>query len=903
MNPYPKPFDPANYPLIPAAVAMQSKVTSKLKAMAPVEVQGALRVATDEDAAVTDLHIESVNDSSVRSQSFQNQKPGENGPVDASHHFYFLPGVDSVRIAFTVVRPALATKAKFELYSAQKTTPIWSKEYAGAEAVALAKGPAEDGQGTLAWNQVTVVNDPALFPDGCPTVAGAQYQLRLTVTGSKGAVTAAWTYFDVMVQKIELHWGVQSIVPPTPITDVLPIYQALTDRDEKALLAGLRSSRTTIDPVAGVELRLKSLNAAYVHLNEWYQWRDMSFLRYKGRWGAGPRLPIVARIFLKSIDTPEGVFSTNGARALGPAEFLWDWRDKTEVVRTNEMAAYDAHARSFILAALKYRENAAGEPPDCLNSHADRGGKRGGAQRVLPEVNSAPFPFQVARPGTRRWAAISKAATSGAWECSTGVLFQPSRMAMDSYQLRVFLAAGPYKATLDVGGTMDAITGDHPGLPTANTGMFEILRQVDAKYIRKGTNTPRADLDAVAAEYRKGGIVVNWTEDGWQQADYDNLMTQSVAPDNTGEDPGYVRHRVFKTNCTARRSGLTAWNNPVKAEIANYDQWFGCPAGQTLPQESAAQFTLPGRQVILNRFIAPVVANYIAKDRKVNDKKRKWQKFKRRNVGVADAVLQARFYNEVLTQEERDKLLPTIKNDYIAANWEGWDRPATHAEEWADDNYDYALKKLVYLSQEMHLRKVLADGFEGVTVFHYQHFFEALNPDGSVYARQCAIGGVAAISMNTDLGLSGAFSVWDHPTNLQRQTLKRTLCVRSGKRPQGASGHDGDRHGECTFKDGNSTIVHEFGHFLHLPHSEPTGGTDEVAMHDQNDDKCIMNYVPDALHLCGGCLLRLRGWAFFQSKGMLGFDNTDPANAGAQPPAPSTPGLDVVFPNFYPDFA
>ena len=71
-------------------------------------------------------------------------------------------------------------------------------------------------------------------------------------------------------------------------------------------------------------------------------------------------------------------------------------------------------------------------------------------------------------------------------------------------------------------------------------------------------------------------------------------------------------------------------------------------------------------------------------------------------------------------------------------------------------------------------------------------------------------------------------------------------------------------------------------------------------MHDQNDLKCIMNYDPDALHLCGSCLLRLRGLAFFNSKGMLGYNNTNPANAGR---APHTSDSDALFNGFYTDFA
>jgi len=915
MSAYPVAFDPVLFPPIAAAVAAKPRPAEKLVGSAPVEVTGALRIPSDGDAVVTALWIESARDATLRSQAFQNHAPSKNAPVDATSHFSFLPGVDDVRIRWGVKRIPQVAEARFELYSARTASPIWTKDYRGDSAIRLLQGADGGGAGPLAWSEVAVTVDPALFPDGCPTVAGAPYQLRLTVTGTGGGSSTAWTYFDVLVQKIELHWGDQALVPAGPIQDVLPIYQALTDRDEKAILAGLRAGGTGIDPAKNLEIRLKSTNASYLVVQEWFAWRDFAFLRFKGRWGDGPRIPVVAKVFLHSLDSSDGVHSTQAAKALGPAEFLWDWRDKTETDRVNEIAGYDVRARTFLTRALKYKENTAGEPPACLNCHVDRGGKRGGTRRVLPEFNSAAaFPFEVVKPGARSWGAFSKALTSGTHACSTGVLFQPSRMAQDSYQLRVFLATGAHKAMLDVAGTMDALVAAHPGLPSAGTGMLEMFRQVDARYIQKGDPADAADLTAVSLEYKKGGVRLIWATNSWTRADFTQLMSAAATPDNTGASRAYQRGAIFETNAAARRKGLTNWTvplpgtantvpSPAKAELANYDQWFGCAVGATPPAApSGANFTLPGRNLVEGPFISQVVDTYINKKRTINDKQRKWKKLKSQNAAVPDAQLRVRFFYDVLSEAERTKLLPDIRKAYEAAGWQGWDVPRDHHEEWVDANYNYKTKKLLYLAEEMHVRKVLADGFEGVTLFHYRHFIDTLEADGSIYGRQCAIGGVAAINLNADLGLSGAFAVWDHPTNHQRQTMQRLMCVRKGIAPMGADGHQGKDHGDCTYKDGNATIVHEFGHFLHLPHAPPMGGGDEQRMHDQADAKCIMNYDPDGLHLCGVCLLRLRGWAYFQSKGQQGFNGSNPDNPGSVPPDPADNVL-ALLTGFYTDFA
>ncbi len=913
MSAYPRPFDPADFRVIPAMTAPESKeVAKELSAKAPMYARSALRVPGKPDAYITKLWIQDPRGTRPSSQSFQNKDPGSNAAIDAANHFNFIPGLDAVEVRWTVVKPNLLVRALFEVWAfGIPGAPIWSKEVRAPAAQQLIGGEDGSGSGSLPWSDVTIAGDAARFPDGVPNVASAPYQMRLTVESAGGMITTAWTYFDVLIHSIELRWGGQALVPPGDIQDVLPDYRPLTARDERDLVNGLYTG-AAIDPTVEVEIALRSTNAAYVHLQEWYTWRDLAFLRYKARWGAGPRIPIVAKIALKDIDG-NAKETVAAKRALGPARFLWDWKDKTEAQRRGDLAACTAQALTFVIAGLKYKENAASDPPDCLNAHEERGGKRGGASRVLPTYNNAAnFPFTVAPGATRTWASISDAATAGPYKGQTGIVFQPSRMALDSYQLRVFLASGGHMATLDAAGTMQNLILTHPGLPTAETGMVNILRRVDARYVRKSNDTPAMDLIAITNEYALGGIKIIWTNQYWGEAQYKQLLANAMAPDNAGESNAHARGSIYQKNARGRRLGLTTWTtntltgtvpSVVRAKLGGFDQWFGCPAGQVMPSASTAQFTLPGRDLVEEPFISAVVKEYIEKDRKINSQKRVWGKFKARNAGTADDRLRVRFYNEILSDDQRTKIEPEIRRRIAAAGWLGWNLPRDSPAEWAEMNYSYRISKLVYLSDEMHVRKVLADAFEGVTFFHYQHFFDTLKADGTSYARQCSIGGVAAISMISDLGLSGAFTVWDHPTFPQRQTLARQVCVNRGTRPSGPDGHTGGSHGDCTFKDGISTAVHEFGHFLHLPHATPTGGDLEAAMHDQGDLKCIMNYDFDALRLCGGCLLRLRGWGFFKRGPIEGFSNTTPNLVGAPPPPCPDDRVEAELTNFYTQWA
>ena len=60
-----------------------------------------------------------------------------------------------------------------------------------------------------------------------------------------------------------------------------------------------------------------------------------------------------------------------------------------------------------------------------------------------PSANWGPdvvgFPFTVVKPAVRKWAAYSEPARAGGHAGKTGVIFRPSRIAGDAYEIRAYL--------------------------------------------------------------------------------------------------------------------------------------------------------------------------------------------------------------------------------------------------------------------------------------------------------------------------------------------------------------------------------------------------------------------------------------------------------------------------------
>ena len=884
MSHYPYRFDHAVFPAIAPMVPPRPGPMALLARVAP-ELSGALKPAKLIYATATTVWIQPKGNQWEHSEPFDNLTSSATSKMpDMNAHYHFLPGIDEVEIDWVVEYPRRVGKLEVQLYSAHFAAPVFTKTYQdGAAQTAAAKtGPS------LAWSEIAIA-DPR-FPGGRPDVAHAPYQLRLVVTDADtGCESMAWTYFDVLVHSIELHWGPAAWIPNAPIPDTSPLFGPMAQARETVVLQRLKKQAKTTDPaVTGIDgtdimIDLPSACAGYVHWAEWQCfWKDLAFLRYRGLWGLGPRVPLLAKVYPKRADgtklDPDAGHATwaDVGKVVGPAAILWDWHDRPEAGRRLQERQRWTAAGDFVMRALAYKPNDGDEPPDCRNCHVDRGGRRAGPDRVLPTAAANPLPSAVVAATTRKWASLSNVAATGSMAGHAGILFHPSRMAGDTYKLRAMLAnelvADKSKLVLDVATPVDDLLDDSHGLPMGETGMLEMRRLIPARYVRKAGYYDEIDLTKIDERFAPAGVKIEWTRELWTEAEYNLHLTAALAGAVHQESAAEVRGHRSQDAAVKRRSVIAPLVG--RGTLARFDHWFGWKVGRLKPTPSEVCLTHPDRATAINPFIAAAHLAWVAAVKETKSRTKKWTEFRAKSPHDPEDDVRIRQVLTKLRKSDRRWVMTEAKRLYTAAGWSLFEE--ADEEKWAVAHFAYT-QGWIDVVMEQHQRKIMADAFEGVTFFHYINLWETVDSGGASVARDYSLGGVAKVDTSADLGLKSMFFVWDHPDDRRR----------------------GGNRGPDTM-DGNETAAHEFGHNLHLSHS--FGERFNLQMHDQNPPMngdahpCLMNYDADT-ELCGVCRLRVRGWSFAKAGAFKGFGNRDPATDGAAP----HPGA-AALSGFYVDF-
>jgi hypothetical protein len=285
------------------------------------------------------------------------------------------------------------------------------------------------------------------------------------------------------------------------------------------------------------------------------------FKAYEAKWGQGPRIPIVAKIRVKRSDRMPST-TDPALKAVGPAECLWDWEDKSDTKMRDWMGAADtdstASTRYFLGETMK------GEPGDvdaaplnATNCPVKYGGKRGaGAAPVFLQTEQGGFPYALAPAGGNRpWAGISKCGT-GVHAGKTGVLFQPSRMMGDRYRLVVYVVVD--RADFDVKDTapdqtlraqvMALPANERPAMGVS--GLFEVFRRAKLNYYSFPANTPGSEKihDAVTAYKKVAGTILDLTDHGAPPASFTETARFNAAYKALYEGDGDVQlfiHHLF----------------------------------------------------------------------------------------------------------------------------------------------------------------------------------------------------------------------------------------------------------------------------------------------------------------------------------------------------------------------
>lgn len=726
--------------------------------------------------------------------------------------FFFAPIEEKVTVAWKLKTPENATTLTLTLYRAGSSAPIWHRTLNAVDAQKLKL----DGDWDGSFPRGEWVN----FPDALVTVEHSPYMLKATAgAGAEEGLVTRWTYLDVLVDKIELTWGGRALLPGGDRGDIDPLYHTRTRADEDAILDALalqKRTNGTLAPQARYEVALpcNQFVTQVFDLSEDHVSSTSALWRsHKKQWGNGPRIPLVAKVYIAK-GAGGGVHGGPSARALGKAKFLWDWKSEDEIAALPNHNHANAVER-FLTDSLDYRRNENNCPPGSTNCHEDHDGKRGPRSRVLhhlPSVASAHM------PGRRRlWAAFATPILEGPHAGCVGVLFWPSRIALDTYVVSVYAppdGGGGAQNAIDVAGA-DPAQG-FPSLPKAASGTFEILRKIRVRYTRKSAAVQNANLVAIATEYRRAGIVIDWG--ATQVADELTLANNFNAWWLASANP---LHR-------------SPWLAKHRARFEANDQYQAGTGNGT-----SYGFVAESWDVYARRFKLDAIREYVHKDRTFNTPLKRYNAWLNQgNLAANDHQFLLPFYNE-LSRPKKAKVDTLYKQKLEFSG------PASK------ESYENVLESAaVQAAQDVTTRFLRQINEHGMLIVHFEAPIGYRQSDQSVFVRPSTQGGVSP----------SAAAQWEGRGSVHMVFLPQTPLVGEGVK----------YHTPVT-----EVIRHEMGHNLFLCHAPSEKGQPEAAgsttnLHDAQDLRCLMNYDQRSDHLCGYCHLKLRGWATTGPGGQIG---------------------------------
>lgn len=671
-------------------------------------------------------------------------------------------------------------------------------------------------------------------------VNSSPYKLKLSVQPTRSVWLRhgeAWTYFDVVVDSLQLEWG-DDVVLPLNRADVDGRFQADVRTNEVALLQDLKLNAVAGGLVLDAnDHRLPLPSNLFTTDLESQSGTDRPFRSYRDMWGYGPLIPIYAAVKLARSDGSL-VDARTAPWALGKAEFVWDWEDDP-TNKPAQWAAAPQRTRDYVDHAIDYLvdvEAEAGEAPRGSNNcHVHHGGKRGaGAQPVFPVQNpinytdhtaaliANEFLFAVGPCPNRRWAAISKPRTAGIAAGLTGVLFQPSRIAGDRYRVAAYLSPREGFDWHETGANLRAST-----IPHAASGVFEVWRRVNAWVYRADATVGAINAGIVRTIFEEARIDLDLPAPAavnpghWQDAfltglaDYMNYSNKSwlgamlaatqAGPDcvQFGDAGNAVAHVTALANTGLWEVQVTGANDaslkpgePVEHPGSNTRGFVvhreQAGAGHLLYVENALGQHLalgPNLRILRGNITLNIVAcqrmNAPLNSATVAG----------RLQALCDVTLTPQAYSQV------SKGISTrVMREYVNA---------THA------------------------------GVKGVFFFVFRQM--------GTHANESRAGGTnSTIATET---LAFAYLQDDPTVAMPGAALKAFDLV----------------------------AAHELGHALFLPHSpheSPCKPKVHIEVLDNEHDNCIMNYHTTSQHFCGMCMLRLMGWSLHGA--------SEVANADAQ---------------------
>lgn len=766
--------------------------------------------------------------------------PDPETPETGSDAFNFLPEHDVCDLVFDIDNPFdIVDRARIEITTRFDAKPLWTIDLMklgptwtrhgvhtvkwpgqvfddSAEIAGTIQGEATDHD-LAAVAAKPDANDDAPFPDGWLTLQHAPYRLRLVLESDllPDHPAAAWTYFHVMLEKIEIKLGPEEAIPSGGVKPTLEMEKAVrtqfTTADEG--YAGALPKDGESAKIFLVSNNFKTSDAEFAAGSR------ADFTTYEALWGDGPRIPLIAKLWLRAADGSEIDIETaaKGAKALGRARFMWDWKDPDErdTAPAAECVTYIANSRKrYKNATDTTRPDKDHTYPEGDNCHVDLGGGRGpDAAVIFPDqvgykpkavLDAGKFPFDVGTklvdPKKRKWAAFSTGWTDGKLKGHTGVLFRPTRMAGDNFVVSVTFA---WDRDKDGKYVTDVVDKDIkvPAKLTAKTGTFEVWRRIHfSRYIRKTAAVPRfTDVAGVAAYYAKAFI------------DFRNDMA-------AGDD--YTADQHHNTPGGA----LTNYNTIAKgildtAGLDLYDQQV-----LALPDEDHASVKAVFK-------VAPYAT------------------FVRRVHSVLQGHPDADFDDEgALLALTGDQLAATLGTKTFSV------MPAGPTAVATNDRRQRLGQTKNYL---------VSEAFDTLGKFSktVERKLMDLNIDLSVAIQFPSIDGCGPSGAKAKPGI--VVFHWEYLHSGTQEFIDAGNPDHGGGKGAAvdAVGKTRDTAVFALQRLFVATFAHEVGHHMFLPHTNPPAGdAASLRVHDGSDPRCLMSYKADRHDFCGLCLLRLRGW-------------------------------------------
>ncbi len=538
-----------------------------------------------------------------------------------------------------------------------------------------------------------------------------------------------------------------------------------------------------------------------------------SYLLHKKLWGGGAAVPLMATVWLRTSAAGVAESKTLAPLALGNARVLWDFADVAE-----DTSGLTSLPKSFVENALAYDKGATEPPGDnCAGAKfdpsLDRGGKRTDngshrpvllapsdhtdSERSAAKTLSDAYPFAASRGTTRRWAVLAEVLKTGADKGKCGILFQGSRMAGDAFTVHAYLDVN---RELDRKGDLaEFIKTNQPEKhPSDKTGTLEIWKDIHivAVFTKNGNNI------------HKHADVVSYYEKA-----YTRLVDKTAGTPTAFDEADY--NTLFKAayanapHPTAKALGL--YFNPHAIDDIDH-QFTGTPAAmRALPRATFetnfldAASTPKKVQDEIDAHYDPTTMTNLKYPQPTPAAQQAAAKTHLRTVAQTD--LNNNVYND-------PRALPLDRKYWGKCQ-------------------EYGMYIGMYFCSSYADAKRVPD--EGISIFVFAWGASGWK-EGYDGLRGVALFPPTTLTANTTEARGGYIQFATH------EFYKK-------KYPDGS--HNMTR-----------TVAHEIGHVLHLPHtrSEP-GNWDDPNAHDFIDRTCVMAYnYTSVRHLCGYCLLRLRGW-------------------------------------------